>query len=186
MKSERLLVMGLVVMFLLIGCGGKTIVQMDGMPIPNFEYVAQDEETGVKASYILTRYHKQYEGNEFLIVPEYLNAWDDNEIDSTDTERLILHVRVVNLKRIEYNVWYEFQSADGSHMSYRNLYHGRLSRKDFSVDLPITAGLSAKYRIAIDEHGGDTIHEIGFPSFSYTTEGGATPQKHNGNLYHIR
>ena len=187
MKRETLFFMGLVVLALLAGCASRTIVHMDGMPIPNFEYVEKDDNTGMKTSYILARYYKKYEGDEYMTVPEYLEAWVDQEIDPTETDRLILHIRVVNLKRVKYNVWLELQSDEGETASFSNLYHGQLSRKDFAVPLPIMPGVKMNYRITIDQVGGENIHEIGFPYLSYSVKGGAAEaQENNYGLYKTR
>lgn len=162
-------------LLLLAGCSKNIIINVDGMPVSNHEYVAQNSETGLRVSYVLARYYKQYEGDEYMLVPEYLNAWDEQVIDPSSTESLILHIKVVNLKRIKYTVWYDLATQIGEKNSFdvKNLYLGKLPRKDFAVSLPLTPNGKVKYRITFQRFGENSdLYEIGFPYLSYTTKGG--------------
>jgi hypothetical protein len=174
----RKICMFAVLVVLLAGCTRPMVVNIDGMPIPNYEYVSTDKETGLRVNYLLARYYKKYEGKEYLIVPQYLKAWDDQEIDASNTEELVLHVKVINLKRVKYTAWYEYTS-DAGKSSHTILYHGQLSRKDFRVTLPVVAGAKAKYRLAFVKPAGEEIYEIGFPYFSYSVKGGSNVVNHN-------
>ena len=171
-RQNCIVIAVLLTLLVSVSCSKKMTVHVDGMPIPNFEYVSNDEDTKMRMSYILARYHKVYEGDEHMIVPEFLEAWDEHVIDPSDTESLILHIKVVNLRKVKYNVWREIEIGKDV-KSFKNLYHGKLSRKDFSLSLPLTPGQKVKYRITFVEHGStnDPVFEIGpIGSLSYSVK----------------
>jgi hypothetical protein len=169
---KRCLLLLLLILFM-FGCSKNIVLNVDGMPVSNHEYVAKDEKTGISVSYVLARYYKKYEGKEYLVVPEYLNAWDDLKIDSNDTEKLILHVKIVNLKRSKYSVWYDLSFKNYRHSVI--LYSGQLSRKDLSISLPIEPGIKAEYRLSFVEAKGKEFYEIGYPMLTYKVKGGVDP-----------
>lgn len=168
MKTKNCILCALLVM--MVGCAHNTVINVDGMPISNHEYTQTEPETKVRLSYVLTRYFKQLENkNEYLVIPEYLDAWDAPEVSADDDAQLILHLKIVNLRRIKYTVWYELEA--GNSKAHLILYSGQLSRKDIPVLLPLDQGPKVKYRITLVSSG-VTIHEIGFPYFSYSVKGG--------------
>lgn len=184
MGRKSMIFMGLLIFVLLTGCAGKMIINLDSAPIPNHEYVANNSRAGITVRYILVRYFKKYYGDEYLIEPEFLNAWDEQVIDPSKTESLVLHVKVLNQKQIKYMAWYELAVQAGEENSFdvKNLYIGKLPRKEFAIRLPIGPNRKVKYRLTFDRPGGKRIHEIGFPYLSYTTKKGGMRKNNTSNI----
>lgn len=131
--------------FVLIGCATNQNIYVDGMPIADKEYTANTPE-GIRASFLLTRYYEKKFDDESMIYPEYLDIWDSkNRINIDKTEDLILHVKIVNVKRIPINVWATIKSNEEA--SCNILYKGRLPRKDIMFQLPTS--LRGKYRFEV-------------------------------------
>jgi hypothetical protein len=60
----------------------------------------------------------------------------ENKIEKEDTEALRLHLKVINLKKSRYSINWEITGP--KNLQARGLlYSGKLSRKDFALDLPI-------------------------------------------------
>ena len=98
----------MIVLFVsLTGCAGKNIIQVDGMPISDHEYVAETSD-GLKVSFILVRYYEKKFDDESMIYPDYLDLFgQDTVIDVNETGYLMLHVKIVNIKRQPIIVWYK-------------------------------------------------------------------------------
>ena len=84
--------------------------------------------------------------------PEHLDIWDaENTINIDDTEALILHIKVVNMKRTKLTVFCTF---DGANEKQHNLlYQGKLPRKDLSLQLPIAKEGKFEFDVAFAGNG---------------------------------
>jgi hypothetical protein len=152
------------------GCAAKQVINVDGMPISNHEYRLMNDETGMVISFTLTRYYREYEGDEYLIKPEYLDALHDkNRIEAHKTERFGMHVKVVNLQKQLYSFnWYA-----SDRKGYRTagcIYVGKLSRKDYWLPLPSSNPGEYVYLFSIEDKDGNNLFDL--PPMRYTVKGG--------------
>jgi hypothetical protein len=117
------------------------------MPVSDHEYMAATPQ-GLKASFILTRYYTKKFGDESMIYPEYLDLFDKtNKINAKETTGLILHVKIVNIKRSKCIVWWAFKNDQEN--QYHVLYQGKLPRKDLAIQLPTSIRGKHEYEVAI-------------------------------------
>ena len=156
-------------LLILAGCARHNIY-VDGMPIPNYEYVVNTD--GLRISYIMVRYFYLYEDDEKMLYPEYLDVMDNNDKIDSNTEKLYLHVKVVNINRNPYSVFF-FEGSD-INANYQRIYpeskhkkYGKLSRKDFSLSLPLEG--CNKFFVAFHNDSGE-IFKIG--ESNYCMKGG--------------
>jgi hypothetical protein len=128
------LIISMLLFSALVGCAATQNIYIDGMPVSDHEYVANTPE-GLRASFILTRYYEKKFDDETMIYPEYLDMFgQDMKINIDNTEALILHLKIVNVKRIPIVIWY---TVNGPTEKIHNiLYRGKLPRKDLSIDMP--------------------------------------------------
>ena len=70
---------------MIVGCASQTI-NIDGKPISNHEYNLTNQETNIQIKFILAKYTKEYEGKEYIITPEYLDALNTNSVNPNNTE----------------------------------------------------------------------------------------------------
>jgi len=173
MNRTRFAIIAMVGLLLLAGCSKKLIVQQDGIPISDYEYTLANPQSGIRISYVLARYYKQHEGKEFLVVPEYLDVKEKNKIDAKDTERLILHVKVVNLDKSYYSLHWGVRGKDVD--SAGMLYSGHLSRKDYYVNLPLDTNGQYQYHLKFFNSEAESIFEL--DEFQYQVEGGVARKK---------
>jgi len=119
----------------LVGCVSNPNIYLDGMPVSDHEYTAVTKD-GFRTSFILSRYYEKKFDDETMRYPEYMDLFEkENEIDMEETEQLILHIKIVNIKRTPIIVWW---ILDGPSIDlYRVLYSGKLPRKDLFIQLPI-------------------------------------------------
>jgi hypothetical protein len=154
-----------------VGCSKNTIVNIDGMPVSNYEYQLTNQETKIRAVIVLARYYSEDEGDgEFITKPEFLDAMHVNRIDRSDKDRLILHVKVVNLARIPYSVLWSCDGPTAADSVQGHLYSGKLSRKDFYIKLPLTKTGDLTYTLHIEDADGDDLYDL--PLMRYKVKGG--------------
>jgi len=163
----------LLLIILTFGCARNMIVNVDGMPVSNYEYNLTSEQTGIRTVFVLARYYREYEGKEHITKPEYLDALLKNQIDSESTERLTLHIKVINLKRQRFALHWEI-SEPGGRKAKGLLYNGKLSRKDFYVALPLFEPGNYEYLFRLSSEDGDDLFDL--PLMRYKVKGGANPQ----------
>ena len=143
-------------LLLLLSCAGNQNIYVDGLPISDHEYTARTP-SGITASFQLTRYYEKQFGDETMIYPEYLDLWaDDVLVDASETEALILHIKLVNIKNIPVVVWYIFQ--DSAQSKRLVLYKGRLPRKDIALELPLVPETHHDYEIIISKEGEEILN----------------------------
>jgi len=160
----------LLLIILTFGCSKDMIINVDGMPISDHEYNLTNEETGIRAVFVLARYQREYEGKEYIIKPEYLDALHANRIDSDTTEQLTLHIKVINLRRKHFSVnWEIVQPKDGKIVGL--LYAGKLSRKDFYMKLPTDKHGDYGFSFRVLDEDGDDLFSL--PQLRYKVRGGA-------------
>lgn len=132
------IIISMLFFLLLVGCAVKHNVYVDGMPISDLEYFTTTP-SGLKSAFVLARYYKKTYGDEYILYPEYLDILKHNDINSEKTEKLIIHVKVVNIKEQRFIVWYKLINSELQ--NYKMLYNGILPRKDFYIELPMGNGL---------------------------------------------
>lgn len=179
-KRYSLLLLFAVVLLAMTGCAKPMIINVDGLPIADHEYNLTNQETGIRAVFVLCRYYKEYEGKEYIVKPEYLDALHAERIDPDKTEDLILHLKVVNLKRKFYSVKWE-TSGPASHQSLGVLYSGHLSRKDFYVKLPLDKPGHVAWNLRIEDENGDDLFSL--PQLRYKVKGGVKPSSRVRNTH---
>ena len=163
----------LLLTILTFGCAKNMIINVDGMPVSNHEYNLTNDETKVRTVFVLARYYREYEGKEYIIKPEYLDALHMNRITPETTERLILHIKVINLKKQRFAIYWEI-SEPGGRSSSTLLYDGELSRIDFSVTLPTIEAGDYEYLFRLMSENGDDLFSL--PQMRYKVKGGAPRQ----------
>jgi len=170
---KRSINLAIIVLSLLVmaGCSKNIVVNTDGMPISNHEYNLKSSETGVRVVFVLARYYRDYEGKEYIIKPDYLDALLQPTIDPDQTERLIVHIKMINLKKQHYEIGWNVKGpakleAEGL------MYSGKLSRKDYYLKLPHNKPGSYEYSIRIIDDKGEDLFEL--PNMQYKVKGGGT------------
>jgi len=157
----------LLISMAMVGCS-KTI-NVDGIPISTHEYSLTCQETDIRTVFVLAEYRKVYEGDEYLIMPKYLDVFGENALNSDLVESLTLHIKVVNLKKEFYSIHWEIKRLNGL-KNETLMYSGKLSRKDFQIRLPLDTG-SYEYSFALYDEDGNNLYDL--PQMRYKTEGGA-------------
>ena len=168
--TKRIVVAILLLMLFISGCSRAMIINIDGMPISNHEYNLTNDETKVRVVFVLAKYYREYEGKEYIIKPSYLDALHANRIKSNDVEQLILHVKVINLRKVGYTLHWEALDPN-NHKIIGLLYSGKLSRKDFYIKLPVQILGDYEYSFRIEDVNGDDLFNL--PLMRYTLKGGA-------------
>jgi len=163
----------LLLIILTFGCAKKMVINVDGMPVSNHEYNLTNEETGIRAVFVLVRYYREYEGKEYIIKPEFLDALHANRIDPSTTERLTLHIKVINLKKQYFAMNWEISGPDSWGTKGRS-YIGKLSRKDFFMTLPLFVPGDYEYSFRLLSEEEDDLFSL--PLMRYKVKGGANPQ----------
>jgi hypothetical protein len=171
MPKRYLLLLFVVAALAMTGCAGTTVVNVDGMPISNHEYNLTNDETGIRAVFVLTRYYREYEGDEYIVKPQYLDALHEERIDFQSTEDLLLHVKIVNLQRKYYAINWEINGPSSAQRILGHLYSGKLSRKDFFIKLPLSYSGLITYDLRITDAAGDDLYSL--PQMRYKVKGGA-------------
>jgi hypothetical protein len=152
-------------LLLFLSCAGHQNIYVDGLPISDHEYTAKTP-SGITASFQLTRYYEKQFDEETMIYPEYLDLWDENVIvDASETEALILHIKIVNVNRIPFVVWYTFQ--DSAQSKRLVLYKGRLPRRDIALEFPLEPETPHEYEIILSTEGEELLNIWG----KYKTRG---------------
>lgn len=157
------------------GCSKNIIMNVDGMPISNYEYNLTNNETGIRTVFVLSRYYKEYEGKEYIIKPEYLDALSVNRINSAETDRLMLHIKVVNLNKKAYSLHWKVDKPNNGE-SQGLLYTGKLSRKDYTLNLPVSVSGDYQYSFTLLDAKGNDLFEL--PIMGYQVKGGVKKQAH--------
>lgn len=165
----------LLLTILTFGCARNMIVNVDGMPISNHEYNLTNDETKVRIVFILARYYRDYEGKEYIVKPDYLDALHANRIDLDTVDQLTLHIKVINLRKQYFAVNWEVAQPDDS-MIKGLLYAGKLSRKDFFVRLPTAPVGDYLYSFRVSDKDGNDLFDL--PPMRYKVKGGAETQYH--------
>jgi hypothetical protein len=159
----------LLLTMLTFGCSKNIIVNVDGMPISTHEYNLTNDETKVRIVFILASYHRDYEGKEYIVKPEYLDALHAHRIDSDTIERLALHIKVINLRKQYYVVNWEVDQP-GDNDTDGVLYAGKLSRKDFLLRLPTAPSGDYIYSFSVSDKDGNDLFDL--PPMRYKVKGG--------------
>lgn len=170
MHSKAKLAFFILLMLAVAGCAKKMVINVDGMPISTNEYNLTNDETGIRVVFILARYYKDYEGEEYILKPEYLDALESHRVSPEDTERLVLHIKVINLKKSFYSLNWEINEPDESKAG-GVLYAGKLSRKDYYLKLPVSKPGAYSYSFELTNADREGLFSL--PRMGYKVKGGA-------------
>jgi hypothetical protein len=113
-----------------------------------------------------------------MIYPEYLDLFDKNKINIDKSTDLILHVKIVNIKRQHIAVWYKFENKTEN--IYKVLYNGKLPRKDLAIPLPITNKGKNQFEVVFVSNGEELFRIWG----EYQNEGGDAARQVKSNSNH--
>ena len=155
------------------GCSKNMIINVDGMPISDHEYNLSSQETGIRVVFVLARYYKEYEGEEYIVKPQYLDAMDVNKVDPARTDKLILHIKVINLQKKFYSLKWQIDSP-ARDQSQGLLYTGKLSRKDYYLNLPTAVPGDYAYSFTFSDKDGNDLFDL--PRMGYRVKGGVNPR----------
>jgi hypothetical protein len=151
------------------GCSKQIVMNTDGMPISNHEYQLTNEETGIRTVFVLTRYYRDYEGKEYIVKPEFLDALRENRINVDDVERLGLHVKMVNIKKARYSLKWSVKGPKDVGVEGL-LYHGKLSRRDFYLPMPFEKEGTYQFLFTVLDTEGNDLFSL--PIMRYKVKGG--------------
>lgn len=141
----------------LISCSTNKIM-LEGQPLCDHEYQIVDTEKNIKIKFWMLREFKQWEDDEYMIWSQCLDVFDDIYIDKSDSEKLLLTLKVINAKKEDYILVYRINENDVY------LYNGNLSLKNFVIDLPFSGRNT--FSIILKNKRGDILLELG--DFKYT------------------
>jgi hypothetical protein len=173
MKTSRIAAV-LLLILLTFGCARRQVINMDGMPVSNHEYNLTNEETSIRAVFVLARYFREYEAKEYIIKADYLDALHANRIDPRTTERLILHIKVINLRKQYYTMNWETNQPKGG-KTIALLYGGKLSRKDFSMEIPTAGPGENVFQFRVLDMEANDLYSL--PLMRYKVKGGAEAKR---------
>lgn len=166
---KKLFFLSVILLWACLGCAGPQLVG-EGIPT-NIMYGGQGE---IKYAVIIVRHYDVQEGKESRPAFEYLPTYDPIKLKD-NTKELLLTVRVLNTKRLEYSLF------ENLHILYTNekypmqirrqFYGGELSSNEFSFKMPIKDIRHVAYSIEVRDAKGNQMYEIG--PFNYAwAEGG--------------
>lgn len=165
--TKRILVVSML-LFLLVGCGG-TKLYVNGAPAAEHITMLTHLETGMKAYYTATVHYPKKEGDEIIAWMHYV-PFDTIVRLSKDTTALMVALRLVNDKKVEYMLWekYSMTYEDGSNPYYveHQLYSGSLSLNNFQIPCPIGV-VKGTYSLEVRDKKGKPMFFIG--TLLYTT-----------------
>lgn len=170
----------LIILILLTACATPQInITADGTPIPEHITRLSNPGTEIAITVSLVRQFMYTEGDESVMMPEYLQLDQLHRIDQLKTKGLIMAIHVHNPKRVEYQVWesHDFwypNSKWPTHVT-RCFYQGRMSTRDYRVNLPLKDIIKGKSRVEVrDPETNEVIMSIG--DAIYELKGGANRQ----------
>jgi len=148
-----------------IGCVQSINVTSDGVAIPTNVVKLQNPETGIKITTMLVRVYTHKEGNESLLLPEYLPIDKKNLITARNTKQLQLLITVYNPNKRSYQMWEHIEvTEDGQQYPVsinRCFYNGNLSINQYVTNLPLSIPISKVIAIIYVKKDGRSLIEIG-------------------------
>jgi len=145
---------------LISGCAVYPTIYVDGQTALDNVMYSENADTGIKTKAVFIRTHGLTEGDEELVVREYLEPVGITEIPK-NTKSLFYNLQVINTsKRAFYNVvkvittrWEQATLVERVH-----IYRGRLSYKEFMFSLPMdTKGGEAEFYVRFEDENGKLL-----------------------------
>lgn len=145
-------------------CAVTPIIEIGGMPAPNFTGFLRSPGTGIEAHFSFIRFFPRTEGKEVVTWPEYLPL-GENLILKRDTKEAHIMVRIHNPRKEEFSLWEEkevtYIDNEFPYFVTHCFYKGGLSANFFKVALPIKNVVSARVKIIARDKRGNQIFYIG-------------------------
>lgn len=141
------------ILFISIGCAGKTIYQVDGQPIHTNIVQTKLLSTNTKLTYNLIKSFKVKEDDESYLSYEFLSLTnvEIHQIEKADT--LCININVFNPTKSFYKLVTTFKAEDAP-LDETTLYEGDISRNVFNISLPLgNKGLSTFHYSIYNEQG---------------------------------
>ena len=165
MRIKLVLVLSVLCLF---GCATQIII--DGAPAVTNMYSLENPETGIQVRYTCVHHKKFVEGNETMVMPEYLPEDIDVPIDGK-TVSLSMSVRILNRDKHDYSVWEVYSlSFPGDTEPYyieHKIYDGSLSTQEIGAKLPIDKARKGTYRLELRGEDNKSIFKIGNLRFEW-------------------
>lgn len=160
-RSSQLL---LLLMFVsMIGCATMQ-VETNGAPIPNYIVRANLPSSGIVIDTTIILNYNEKEGGEFLHKSKYLDSREQEHVlNEKYIRNLTLAIRVKNPDRNEYQLWLhrELYTSDKTYSEAKKemVYGGRLSMKEFFIELPTVRGSWGKASYELRDVEGNMIFQ---------------------------
>jgi len=147
----------LLVLTFLTGCATAPVLQVEGRPVPDHVLQANLLQSKIDVQVAFIRYYKTPEGDEYLDTHEYLQFGKQDrpaKVTPKHSRKLEVFAKVYNPRKVEYQLWVERTYAcyigqqRNSH-SFKPIYVGNLSRKEFHISLPLDAGSEGTIQLLI-------------------------------------
>jgi len=156
-----LILLIIVISLLLTSCYTNMNINANGIPLPNHITRLSNPETSIEATVSFVRQFVYTEGDESVVMPEYLPLSVNHKIYPSKTKALTIAVHVYNPKRVKYSMWevHKFWYADSrwpTNIS-RCFYQGMMSTKDFRIDLPLDNVIRAESKVELRDSDGKTV-----------------------------
>ena len=124
-------------MFLILCCCGMlgcatTQINMNGLPAPKTMSMLTNPETGIQVYFSLIRYYEYVEGDESVILPEFIDVVGKNELEK-NTHSVIFKMNIQNQNKTTYTIIKQFSNGKKN----VKIYSGNMSINSFSVEMDI-------------------------------------------------
>lgn len=177
MKNVKVITLVFILAMFAIGCTPSVkMVMSDGLPAPD-NIITFNTSNGLHITQRIIRVYSVREGDERLMLKEYLDAWAPCTIVPKDPPpQIFFHITVQNPNKVSYK-------ADMEHVIERDngkenltvsktVYKGDLSFKEIISELPFSElnGRKLKHRFVICDAEGNL--KASLPFFKYIIKGG--------------
>lgn len=149
----------LIILLLSFGCvSTQPKVYINHAPANSHLLILENPKTGIVLYSQVVKDFVHREGDEKDIWSEPVPVGNKVKIGS-EVERIKHHIRVANLKKIEYSLFHVFTYVmDTDRMSYEEkLYEGSFSRKDFDVPVNVEGVKSCSSHVEVRDSDGNLL-----------------------------
>lgn len=172
----------LVLLLLFVGCTPTIkMVTPDGLPAPD-NITTLETTSGLFITQKIVRTYEIKEGDETLVLQEYVDAWAPCTIlPKKSTANIIFHVAVQNPNKIYYEAGMQHVIVDKTgeeKVRFSDvIYKGNLSFKELRVELPFIHmnGKQLQHRVVFRDAEGNLRAVL--PFFKYVLKGGGTKSR---------
>jgi hypothetical protein len=176
----RRLILGLVVLYFVVGCASVQLVTKDGIPLPEEALQIVNPETGLMVEAVFVRY---YEESPESIYPSYLLFDKINYLSNSETKEtthVILYLRVWNDNKIPYKIIkYIRYSDEMDNYTRETMYEGKDPIKHFQLQVPVVEDKLIQIQADVVDEEGEVFFKLGYFDIKFGRKGGSVEEDNN-------